>query len=67
MMAFTILSQDSLQMKNQCPDSPLKQAMLLDYMFPDEEVQQWLHKAFEEYRYPTMDDCAALYLAAKMT
>jgi len=66
MMAFTILTQDSLQMKNQFPDSPLKQAMLLDYTFPDEEVQIWLRKAFEDYRYPTMDDCAALYLAAKM-
>lgn len=66
MMAATILSQDYAQMSNQHPDNHLKQAMLLDHTFPDEDVVVWMRDMFHKYSYPTIDDCADLYKDYKM-
>lgn len=65
MMAATILSQDYVQMYNQHPDDHLRQAMMLDYTFPDEDAIVWLRNSFEKYQYPTTEICAELYNDSK--
>lgn len=65
MLASTILGQDRIQMANQHKEDPLKKAMLFDYIFKDEEVIEWLHTMFQEYKYPSIEMCAELYRQAR--
>jgi len=67
-LAGMILSQDYEQMKNQYEENALKQAVTMDYTFGDEEVIVDLHKMFQEnYRYPSIDECARFYKSTQTT
>ena len=61
MMASVILSQDFFQMRNQYNDNKLKQAVLFNHMFTNEEPIVELRKLFQDYKYPNMDACVELY------
>jgi phenylpropionate dioxygenase-like ring-hydroxylating dioxygenase large terminal subunit len=60
-LASTILNQDSIQMKNQYIENPLKKEVLFNHRFNDEDVILWLTEMFKEYEYPDIDTCVDLY------
>lgn len=61
LLAYTILTQDLKQMKNQHKEDLLKEEMLFSYIFKDEEIMLWLKKMFDSYNYPNMVDCVEMY------
>ena len=61
LLSNIILNQDFKQMKNQFKENKLKQAILFDYMFKDEEILLWLNKMFEKYEYPDIEKCIQLH------
>ena len=61
MLASGILIQDFHQMRNQHIEDELKNEMMFDYKFKNEEVIHWLHDMFKEYKYPDSQMCADLY------
>lgn len=65
MLAATILSQDFVQMRNQHQEDVLKQTMMFDYVFKDEDSIVSLNKIFRQYHYPDIDSCAELYKAER--
>ena len=66
-LATTILHQDYAQMRNQATESPLKQAILFDKVFKDEETVVRLRELFQKYQYPDIHMAAELYNAHKQT
>lgn len=60
-LAGVILSQDFVQMKNQAKEGRLKQALMLNHVFADEDVIQHIKRQFDDYAY--LDDalCASIY------
>jgi phenylpropionate dioxygenase-like ring-hydroxylating dioxygenase large terminal subunit len=61
LLAFTILSQDYKQMKNQQTESPLKEAVLFTHKFEDEDAILFLHERFREYQYPSIQSATEIY------
>jgi len=61
LLAYTILTQDLKQMKNQHKEDELKKEMLFSYIFKDEEIMIWLKNMFDSYDYPNMLNCVELY------
>lgn len=61
LLAFTILSQDYKQMKNQQTESLLKDAVLFSHKFENEEAILFLHERFKDYRYPSIEYATELY------
>lgn len=61
LLASTILSQDYIQMKNQCKDDELKNLILFKHIFTDEEIMLWLRDIFKDYTYPDTQICVDLY------
>jgi hypothetical protein len=61
MLALTILSQDYSQMKNQYIENELKEEILFQHIFDDENPILELRKMFQEYKYPDIKDCVELY------
>lgn len=59
--ASKILDQDFQQMQNQAPSNKLKDAMLLQHVFPDEEVIISLREMFQKYKYLDLEDCLNIY------
>lgn len=66
-LAFTILSQDFIQMKNQYKNNNLKNSILFEHVFKDEEVILELHKMFDNYKYPDIEECVKLYTDYKLS
>ena len=66
-LAFTILSQDFMQMKNQYKNNNLKNSILFEHIFKDEEVILELHKIFDNYKYPDIEECVKLYTDYKLS
>lgn len=60
-LAFTILSQDYKQMKNQQTESSLKDMVLFNHKFENEEAILFLHERFRDYQYPTIQSATELY------
>jgi nitrite reductase/ring-hydroxylating ferredoxin subunit len=61
-MAYTIVSQDYFQLRNQYPENALKRAVLFNHIFPQEEAILGLQSMLQDYRYPDIQDCANLVL-----
>jgi len=61
MLALIILSQDSVQMKNQHKENKLKKFVLFDYVFKNEETIIRLKDMFSQYKYPDDEECVELY------
>ena len=61
LMATSILTQDFLQMMNQQEESLLKQNILFNHVFDDEEVIIELKNKFKDYKYPDINICTELY------
>lgn len=60
-LAAAILTQDSVQMKNQYKECKLKELVLFNHIFENEDVILWLHDMLKTYQYPNEDICADLY------
>lgn len=60
-LATFILSQDYFQMKNQYPDNKLKDAVLFNHIFKDEDVILWLREEFRGYKFPDVNTCLDLF------
>jgi len=62
-LATAILNQDYNQMKNQCYESKLKNQMLFNHIFKDEEAILQLHALFKErYQFPDIDSVYEVYM-----
>ena len=61
LLAYTILTQDLKQMKNQHKEDELKKIILFSHIFKDEEIMIWLNNMFEYYEYPNILSCVELY------
>ena len=60
-LATYILSQDYIQMKNQYPENKLKEALLFNHIFKDEDVILWLREEFRDYKFPDINTCLDLF------
>lgn len=60
LLAMTILTQDSVQMKNQCKDDDLKRRIIFQHVFKNEESILNLREMFGSYRYPDISSCVEL-------
>ena len=61
LLAYTILTQDLKQMKNQHKEDELKKVMLFSHIFKDEEIMIWLNNMFKYYEFPNILSCVELY------
>jgi hypothetical protein len=61
MLAHAILKQDYVQMKNQYNENKLKNLILFNHMFSDENPIMELNRLFKDYKYPDIDECVELY------
>jgi hypothetical protein len=61
MITQTILNQDFIQMQNQYIDNDLKNNILFNHIFDDEEPIIELRKMFKDYKYPDLNRCVKLY------
>jgi hypothetical protein len=61
MLALTILNQDFYQMGNQADENELKKEILFNHIFPDENAILILKQMFEDYKFPDLQECMALY------
>lgn len=56
--ALSILTQDYFQMMRQSMDSPLKQALIFDHVFQDEDVLVRMNQIFNKhYKFVDMQEC----------
>lgn len=61
-LATSILNQDYNQMKNQCPENKLKDQIMFNHKFKDEDAIMQLYKLFKtNYQYPDIDSASDLY------
>jgi len=61
LLATTILSQDSVQMRMQYKEDKFKHSMLFTHTFKDEEIMLWVKEMMKDYKYPDIDTCVELY------
>lgn len=61
LLATTILTQDSAQMRNQHADDELKRQIMFQHVFKHEESITNLREMFRSYRYPDISSCVELY------
>jgi phenylpropionate dioxygenase-like ring-hydroxylating dioxygenase large terminal subunit len=67
MLAFTIMSQDHVQMNLQHADDALKRKIMFERIFPDENVVLWLHEMMQSYEYPDTESCVDLYRSSSLS
>ena len=61
-LAKTILTQDFTQMQMQAPENKLKQTVMFNKTFNDEDPILWLKDIFtNHYQYPDINECVELY------